>query len=50
MLPVEFKQEAVALAIEQNDSIVQAAASLGITDKLLSNWVRKHKQQAQGDT
>jgi transposase len=48
--PIEFKQEAVALVIEQDYSIVQAAASLGITDKLLYNWVAKHKQQAQGDT
>jgi transposase len=28
---------------------VQAAASLGVTDKLLYNWVAKHKKQAQGD-
>ena len=48
--PVEFKQEAVALVIEQGYTIVQAAASLGITDKILYNWVAKHKKQAQGDT
>lgn len=47
--PAEFKQEAVALVIEQNYSIAQAAASLGVTDKLLYNWVAKHKNQAQGD-
>jgi transposase len=47
--PAEFKQEAVALVIEQDYSIVQAAASLGVTDKLLYNWVAKHKKQAQGD-
>ena len=47
--PAEFKQEAVALVIEQDDSIVQAAASLGVTDKRLYNWVAKHKKQAQGD-
>jgi transposase len=47
--PVEFKQEAVALVIEQDYPIVQAAASLGVTDKLLYNWVAKHKKQAQGD-
>jgi transposase len=41
--PAEFKQEAVALVIEQDDSIVQAAESLGVTDKLLYNWVAKHK-------
>jgi transposase len=47
--PAEFKQEAVALVIEQDYSIVQAAASLGVTDKLLCNWLAKHKKQAQGD-
>jgi transposase len=35
--PAEFKQEAVALVIEQDYLIVQAAASLGLTDKLLYN-------------
>ena len=47
--PAEFKQEAVTLVIEQDDSIVQAAASLGVTDTLLYNWVAKHKKQALGD-
>ena len=47
--PAEFKQEAVALVIEQDYPIVQAAASLGVTDKLLCNWVTKHKKEAQGD-
>ncbi|AGH44575.1 transposase IS3/IS911 family protein [Paraglaciecola psychrophila 170] len=28
---------------------MQAAASLGVTDKLLYNWAAKHKKQAQGD-
>jgi transposase len=35
--PTEFKQEAVALVVEQNYSISQAASSLGITDKILYN-------------
>jgi transposase len=47
--PVEFEQEAVALVIEQDYPIVQAAASLGVTDKLLYNWVAKHKKEALGD-
>ncbi len=34
----EFKQEAVALVTEQGYSVPKAAASLGITDKLLYNW------------
>jgi transposase len=33
--PAEFKQEAVALVIEQYNTIVKAAASLEVTDKLL---------------
>lgn len=48
--PDDFKQEAVALVLEQGYTIVQAAASLGITDKILYSWVSKHKKQAQGDT
>jgi transposase len=36
------------LVIEQEYSIVQAAASLGATDKLLCNWLAKQKKQAQG--
>ncbi|MBB1437549.1 IS3 family transposase [Shewanella sp. SG41-4] len=47
--PDDFKQEAVALVLEQNYTIVQAAASLGITDKILYNWVAKHKKLTQGD-
>lgn len=43
--PNEFKQEAVALVIEQGYSVVEAASSLNITDKLLYNWVAKFKQQ-----
>ena len=48
--PNDFKQEAVALVLEQGYTIVQAAASLGITVKILYSWVSKHKKQAQGDT
>jgi len=47
--PIEFKQEAVALVIDQDYSIAQAASSLGITDKLLYNWVAKHKKETQGN-
>jgi transposase len=35
--PDEFKQEAVALVLEQNYNIVEAAASLDITDPVLYN-------------
>jgi transposase len=43
--PNDFKQEDVALVTEQGYSVVEAAASLNITDKLLYNWVAKFKQQ-----
>ena len=36
--PVEFKQEAVALVIEQDYSILQAASSLGIV-VVLASWL-----------
>ena len=48
--PEEFKQEAVSLVLEQDYTVVQAAASLGISDKILYNWVTKHKKQAQGNS
>ena len=41
----EFKQEAVALVTEQGDSVPKAAASLGITDKLLYNWKAKYEAE-----
>jgi len=43
--PNDFKQEAVALVTDQGYSVVEAAASLNITDKLLYNWIAKTKQQ-----
>jgi transposase len=43
--PNDFKQEAVALVTEQGYSVVEAAASLNITDKLLYNWIAKTKEQ-----
>lgn len=43
--PNDFKQEAVALVTEQGYSVVEAAASLNITDKILYNWVAKFKQE-----
>ena len=43
--PDDFKQEAVALVTEQGYSVVEAAASLNITDKILYNWVAKFKKQ-----
>ncbi|MDN3436390.1 MULTISPECIES: IS3 family transposase [Pseudoalteromonas] len=44
----EFKQEAVALVTEQGYSVPKAAASLGITDKLLYNWKAKVEAEQSG--
>ena len=44
----EFKQEAVALATDQGYSVPRAAASLGITDKLLYNWKAKFEAEQSG--
>jgi len=41
----DFKEEAVALVTDQGYSVVAAAASLNVTDKLLYSWVAKFKQQ-----
>ncbi|REL25696.1 IS3 family transposase [Thalassotalea euphylliae] len=45
----EFKQEAVALVTEQGYTVSQAAASLGITTKLIYNWKAKLEQQQAGN-
>lgn len=41
----EFRQEAVALIKEQGYSVADAAASLGITDKLLYSWKAKFEAE-----
>ena len=43
----DFKQEVVALVTQQGYSVVEAAASLNVTDKLLYNWVAKFKQESE---
>jgi transposase len=45
---VELKQEAVALVTEQGYSVPKAAASLGITDKILYNWKAKFEAEQSG--
>jgi transposase len=45
--PNDFKQEAVSLVTEQGYSVVEAATSLNITDKLLYSWVAKFKEQSE---
>jgi transposase-like protein len=45
--PNDFKQEAVSLVTEQGYSVVEAAALLNITDKLLYNSVAKFKEKSE---
>ena len=45
----EFKQDAVALVIEQGYSISQAARSLDISDAILRRWKRDFEDQTNGD-
>ena len=45
----EFKQDAVALVVEQGYSIAQAARSLDISDAILRRWKRDYEDQATGD-
>ena len=46
--PKEFKDEAVALVLEQGYSVSEAAKSLGITAGMLYKWKELHEQQAEG--
>ena len=46
--PKEFKDEAVALALEQGYSVPEAAKSLGIATNMLYRWKDLHEQQTQG--
>lgn len=45
--PQEFKEEAVALVIEQGYSVPEAAKSLGVATNLLYRW--KDKQEQSND-
>ena len=46
--PKEFKDEAVALVLEQGYSVSEAAKSLGITAGMLYKWKELHEQQIEG--
>jgi len=46
--PKEFKDEAVALVLEQGYSVPEAAKSLGIAANMLYRWKELHEQQAEG--
>ena len=46
--PIAFKEEAVALVLEQGYSVPEAAKSLNIKDNLLYNWKKKFEKEANG--
>ena len=46
--PKEFKEEAVALIIEQGYTVPEAAQSLGLNPNLLYKWKDKIEEQQQG--
>lgn len=46
--PKEFKDEAVALVLEQGYSVPEAAKSLGIAANMLYRWKELQEQQADG--
>jgi transposase len=46
--PKVFKEEAVALVLEQGYSVPEAAQSLNIKDTLLYNWKKKHEEESSG--
>jgi len=46
--PKEFKEEAVALVLEQGYSVPEAAKSLGIASNVLYRWKGQIEQQREG--
>ena len=48
--PNEFKEEAVALVIDQGYSVPEAAKSLGIAANMLYRWKQQFEEQQQGLT
>ena len=47
--PKAFKEEAVALVLEQAYSLPEAPKSLGIAANMLYRWKGLHEQQIQGN-
>lgn len=43
----QFKDEAIALVLQQGYTCVQAGKQLGVPSKTLANWVRPHRQQVR---
>ena len=46
--PKEFKDEAVALVLEQGYSVPEAATSLGIGTSMLYKWKELHERHVEG--
>lgn len=46
--PKEFKEEAVALVLEQGYSVPEAAKSLGIAANMLYRWKQQIEEQVSG--
>lgn len=46
--PKEFKDEAVALVLDQGYSVPEAAKSLGIAANMLYKWKELHEQKVAG--
>ena len=46
--PREYKEEAVALVLEQGYTVAKAAESLGINPNLLYKWKEKFEAESQG--
>ncbi len=46
--PAEFKEEAVALILDQGYSVSEAAKSLGIGTSLLYKWKEKYEAEREG--
>ena len=44
----DFKQDAVALVVEQGYKVSEAARSLGIGDGLIRRWKREFEDEASG--
>jgi transposase len=46
----EFKESAVKLAVESDQSVTQTARELGINVNTLHTWISHHRRKNPGDT
>lgn len=44
----EFKERAVKLAIESDQSIAQTARDLGVNENTMHNWISKYHERSKG--